>query len=76
MVAAMIVMFDEGLDLAFEIARKEVVLQQDSVLERLMPTFDLSLGLRMKRSATDMAHAVGVDPFGEIGRDMTRPPRR
>ena len=66
-IAAMIIMFDEGFDLAFKIARKEVVLQQDAVLERLMPALDLALGLWMKRCAADMAHTVGVDPFGEFG---------
>ncbi len=72
-VASVIVMLDEGFDLAFEIARQEVVLQQDAVLERLMPALDLALGLRMKRSAADMAHAVGVDPFGEFAGDVGRP---
>src|SRR5688572_18965217 len=72
-VASVIVMLDEGFDLAFEIARQEVVLQQDAVLERLMPALDLALGLRVKRSAADMAHAVGVDPFGEFAGDVGRP---
>jgi hypothetical protein len=31
-----------------------------------VPTLDLALGLGMQRGAMDMAHAVGVDPFGEI----------
>jgi hypothetical protein len=38
-------MFEEGFDLEFKIARKEVVLQQDAVLERLMPALDLALRL-------------------------------
>src|SRR3954471_12379601 len=36
MVAAMIVVLDEGRDLAFEIAGQVVVFQQDAVLQRLM----------------------------------------
>ncbi len=46
-VAVMIVVIDERLDLGFETARQEVVLQQDAVLQGLMPTFDLALGLRV-----------------------------
>ena len=42
-VAAAIVVVDEGGDLGFEIARQEVVFQQDAVLEGLMPAFDLAL---------------------------------
>ena len=69
----MIVMFDEGLDLVFEIARQEVVFQQDAVLERLMLALDLALGLRVKRSAANMAHTIGADPFSEFGRDVRWP---
>ena len=36
-IAGMIVMLDEGRDLPFEIAGQVVVLEQDAVLERLMP---------------------------------------
>ena len=47
-IAGMVVVLDEGRDLAFEIAGQVVMLKQDSVLERLMPALDLALGLRMK----------------------------
>jgi hypothetical protein len=47
-VSAMVVMIDEGHDLPLEIARQEVVFEQDAVLERLMPALDLALGLRVK----------------------------
>ena len=60
----MIVVFDEGLDLPFELARKEVAFEQDAVFERLMSSLDLPLGLRMKGSIPDMAHAAIFDPFG------------
>ena len=46
-VAAMIIMLDEAADVGFEIAGQVVVFEQDAVLQRLMPTFDLALGLRM-----------------------------
>ena len=48
-IAGMVVVLDEGRDLAFEIAGLVVVLEQDAVLERLMPALDLALGLRMER---------------------------
>ena len=47
MEALVIVVIDKGRDLCLEIARQEVVFEQDAVLEGLMPTLDLALGLRM-----------------------------
>ena len=47
MVAPVIVVFDQGCGLRLEIARQEVVLDQDAVFEHLVPTFDLTLGLGM-----------------------------
>ena len=47
MVAPMIVVLDEGGDLGFEIARQEVVFEQDAVLQRLVPALDLALRLGM-----------------------------
>ena len=44
-VAAMVVVLDERRDFPLEITRQEVVFQQDAVLQRLVPAFDLSLGL-------------------------------
>ena len=41
MVAVMIIVGDEPLDAVVKIARQEVVLQQDAVLEVLMPSFIL-----------------------------------
>ena len=38
----MIVVIDEAIDVGFEIARQVVVVEQDPVLERLVPTFDLA----------------------------------
>jgi len=46
-IAAVVVMIDERPDLMLEITRQEVVLQQDAVLEGLVPAFDLPLGLGM-----------------------------
>ena len=66
----MIVMIDERFDLSFEIAGQEVVLQQDAVLERLVPALDLALCLGMHGGATHMAHLVGFDIFGQLTRDV------
>ena len=52
-IALMVVMIDERLDLRFQICWKKVVLQQDAVLQGLVPTFDLALGLRVIRCRPD-----------------------
>ena len=46
-VSAMVVMLDESRDLSFEVFLEEVVFQEDAVLQRLVPAFDLALCLRM-----------------------------
>ena len=46
-IAGMVVMSHEGGDLTFEIGGQVIVLEQDAVLERLMPALDLALGLRV-----------------------------
>ena len=71
-IAGMVVMRHEGRDLAFEIAGEVVVLEQDAVLERLMPALDLALGLRMIRGAADMLHLLAIQPLREIRRDVRR----
>jgi hypothetical protein len=53
---------DEGVDLGFEIVREEVVLQQNAVLERLMPALDLSLVIML--------------PLGELFRSVPISPER
>ena len=72
-ITMVIVMIDEGLDLSPKIAREEVVLQQDTVLEGLVPAFDLALGLRMIWRTPDMAHPLVLQPVGQITRDITGP---
>ena len=57
-VAAVIVVFDEGRDLGFKITRQEVVFQQDAVLQRLVPAFDLSLGLGVAGCSACVLHAL------------------
>ena len=41
MIALMVVVANERSDLVFKVTGQEVVLQQDAVLERLMPTFEV-----------------------------------
>ncbi len=65
-IAAMIVMLDEGGDPGFKVVRKIVVLEQDAVLERLTPALDLALALWMARRA---AHMLDVE-FAEPGREI------
>ena len=52
-VSQVIVVGDEVIDPGFEIARQIVVLQQDAVLQRLVPALDLALGHRVIRSPAD-----------------------
>src|SRR3954466_5119412 len=46
--------------------------RQDAVFERLMPTLDLALGLRMAGRATHVPHIALVQPFGQLRRDVGR----
>ena len=57
-IAPMVVVIDEPVDAGLKITRQVVVFQKDAVLERLMPTFDLSLCLRMIGRATNLAHVL------------------
>ena len=56
-------MINEGVDLGLEIAWQVVVLEQDAVLQRLMPALDLALGLGMEGSATNVPDAAVLEPF-------------
>ena len=48
-VALVVVVLDEGLDLGLEVAGQDVVFEQDAVLQGLVPTFNLALRLRSMR---------------------------
>jgi hypothetical protein len=62
MVAVMVVVVDEPLELRFEIARLVVVFEQDSVLQRLMPPLDLAFALRMvsRRECRIVGHCAAA----------------
>jgi hypothetical protein len=49
----MVVVGDVFADLLLEIAWQVVVLEQDAVLQRLVPALNLALRLRMQRRALD-----------------------
>jgi len=66
----MIVMIDAGLDLGFEITWQEVVFLQNAVLQGLMPTFDLALGLGTIGRSTRVLHTLALQPFSQFTRDV------
>jgi len=65
-VAAVIVMIDERLNLRFQVGREEVVFQQDAVLQGLMPSFDLALSLRVVGRTPDVPHFLVAQPFSQL----------
>ena len=65
-IAGMVVMSHEGRDLTFEIAGQVIVLEQDAVLERLMPALDLAVGLRVIRGTADVLYFLPVQPRRKI----------
>ena len=71
-VALVVVILDEDLDLLFEIAGQEVVLQQHTVFERLMPAFDLALGLGMEGRTANVIHLLAIEIVGQFSGDVTR----
>jgi len=71
-ITLVVIVLDEGLDLSLEVARQVVVLQQDPVLEGLVPTLDLALGLGVIRSTMDMLHVSILEPFGQVARNIAR----
>jgi hypothetical protein len=65
-VSLMIVMIDERFNLCFQVCREEVVLQQDAVLQGLVPSLDLALCLRMIWRTSDMSHFLIIQPFDQL----------
>ena len=59
-IAPMIVALDEGCDLGFEIAGQEVVLQEETILQGLVPALDLS-GNPIQRKAGSCS-AIAAQP--------------
>ena len=59
-VAVVVIMVDESADLAFKVSGQIIVFQMNAVFQRLVPTLDLALGLRMIGGSTDMLHPVSI----------------
>ena len=72
-ITAVVVAIDEGADAGLEVAWQVVVLQQDAVLQCLMPALDLALCLWMVRRAADVSHALVDEPVGQIAGDVGEP---
>ena len=69
-VSLMIVMINECLELRVEVCREEVVVQQDSVFQGLMPSLDLALSLGVIRRTAGVFHAFVLQPFSQLSRDI------
>ena len=61
-----VVVIDEGGDGSLEFAFEDVVFEEDTVLEGLVPALDLALGLGVHGRATDVLHASALELFGQI----------
>ena len=75
-IAGMVVMSHEGRDLAFEIAGQVIVLEQDAVLERLMPALDLAEGRRACSLIRPFNGLTGSTLVQEAGRRASALPER
>ena len=62
MVSAVVVVLDEGVDGLLERARQVIVFQQDAILQGLVPSLDLALGLRVARARTIRAKNAKQNP--------------
>ena len=71
-IAVIVVVIDKDTNLLLQIAWQVVVFQENVVLHGLMPTFDLTLSLRMEWSATNVFHLFLFHPFSQISRDVAR----
>ena len=69
-IAVVVVVIHEGFIAGFKISGEEVVIQQEAVLQGLVPSFNLALSLGMIRCAPDMAHALVLQPISQITGDV------
>jgi hypothetical protein len=72
-IALMVVVADERVDLRFKVSGQEVIFQQDPVLQSLVPAFDLALRLRVIWRAARVLHALVGEIFGEVARYVGGP---
>jgi hypothetical protein len=71
-ISVMVVVVDEGADPSFKVAGQEVVVQQHPVLHGLVPTLNLTLGLRVVWGAANMVHTLGFEILGQIVGNVVR----
>lgn len=69
-VMLVVVVFDEGFDLGFEVVGQEVVFQQDVVFQGLVLVFDFVLGLGMIWCVVYMVYFLGFDVFSQFVGDV------
>jgi len=72
-IAPVVVVRDECIDLGFEVTGQIIVLEQDAVFERLMPALDFPLRHRMVRRTPSVPHILPIEPFSEVAGDIARP---
>ena len=56
-----VIVVDEGCAGGLQFTFEDVVVEQDAVLQRLMPPFDLALNLGLHRRATKMFDALALE---------------
>ena len=69
-IAPVVVVLDKCGDLSFKVAGQVIVLQQNAVLERLVPALDLSLSLWMIGCPAHMAHVLTAEPMCQFSGDI------
>ena len=71
-VSLVVVIFDEGPDLALKITGQVVIFQQNPVFHGLMPALVLTLCLWVIWHATDMVHALVFEVIRQVPRYVRR----
>ena len=69
-IAVLVVMLNEGLDMVFQIPGQIVALQKNAVLQRLMPAFNLALCHGVVGRAADMLEVAVAEPGCQITGDV------
>jgi len=66
-VSLIVVVVDERVDLALQIAGQIIVFQKNSVFHGLVPSLDFALGLRVVWRTAYVIHALFIEIVGQIG---------
>lgn len=70
MITLVIVVLNECFDPSLKVAGQNVVFQQNTVFQGLVPALDLALGLGMHRGTAHIAHPAGLNVFRQFARDV------